>query len=193
MLKLFYLLLVRCGGVGPIHLEIITFFICFLDYQGSLWNWSRRNTWSRLRPSCLHLGQRQHRTLSFELFKLNQSPPRVSMLPSWSQSLFYNGHDVPQRLCKGRCHVNHPQLVTLLKSPLLTVDSDNAFVLFPPCFNLIGKKIPEELCLSPPTALAHQSQSLSEDKINLKFHVYNQKIERIILQNQGKQLLWLNL
>ena len=82
MLKLFYLLLVRCGGVGPIHLEIITFFICFLDYQGSLWNWSRRNTWSRLRPSCLHLGQRQHRTLCFELFNLNQSPPRVSMLPS---------------------------------------------------------------------------------------------------------------
>ena len=36
------------------------------------------------------------------------------------------------------------------------------------------KKIPEELCLSPPTALAHQSQSLSEDKINSKFYLYNQ-------------------
>ena len=72
-------------------------------------------------------------------------------------------------------------------------DSGSAFVLFPPCLKLIWKKKrPEELCLSPPTALAHQSQSLSEHKINLKFHVYNQKIERIILQNQGKQLLWLN-
>ena len=41
------------------------------------------------------------------------------------------------------------------------------------------KKIPEELCLSPPTALAHQSQSLSEDKIDLKFHVCNCAINRL--------------
>ena len=64
-------------------------------------------------------------------------------------------------------------------SSLPSCDSDNAFVLFPRCLKLIGKKIPEELCLSPPTALAHQSQSLSEDKINLKFYVYNCTINRL--------------
>ena len=177
--KIVYLLLVRWGGVGPIHLEINGRRFFYLV--------------PRLLGQSMELVQAKHMveaeallfapgttTTSYFVFWIVQSQPIATTcvnvaimmtitLLQWAQCTSAPLQRSVSRQSPSTCHT----------SQVSPPDSGNAFVLFPHCLNLIGKKIPEELCLSPPTALAHQSQSLSEDKIDLKFHVCNCAINRL--------------